>query len=228
MRIAEIERVIPQRLIIRTDIQHDRQALRRVDPRTRRIESQLADGNTHAVGTEISQTQDAFSIRHDDDLHIILRPVVEYRADRTTIVRRHIEPAWAAEDMRELAAGLADRGRIDQRHNLLDMLADQPVVETLIPVLQGGEEDILLNVARFAAHVFKHAIDLCIHRCHSVRQQPSQAHTVAFLPRESGRLGRRCINQIVPAGSVTDHLHSLAIGRSTMARECPAAVFGAN
>ena len=158
-RIPDVELVIPQGRVVGADVELHRQAVPRRNAGTRRIERQLADGNAHAVRAEIAEPQDALAIGDDDHPDVLLRPVGENLRDASAIVWRDEEPFRLADDVRELAAGLADRGRVDPREHFLDVGDNRPVEQMFVPLLHRGERHVAIDVARQPPQRVHHAID---------------------------------------------------------------------
>jgi hypothetical protein len=113
---AEVERVVEQGLVVRADIENDRQAVLRRDACTSRAQSELPNRDAHAPGSEIAQAEDAFAVGHHDKAHVLVGPVLENVADPAACGDRQIDAPRLAEDMGEFLAGFTDRRRVDQRH----------------------------------------------------------------------------------------------------------------
>ena len=79
---AEVERVVEQSLVVRADIENDRQAVLRRHAGASRVERELADRDAHAAGAEIAQAEDALAVGHHDEAHVLFRPVAEDLATR--------------------------------------------------------------------------------------------------------------------------------------------------
>jgi len=77
--------------------------------------------------------------------------------------------------MAELAARLADRRRVDDRGEFLQMIDEQPVEQGLVAVLQRREADVLLQVGRLGPQMLKLKRDLLLDRGAAPGQQPAQA-----------------------------------------------------
>lgn len=85
-------------------------------------------------------------------------------------------------------ARLAHGRRINQRHDLLDILLKHPVKKRLIPILQREQEDVPLERIRLLSQIFKHPPHLVLRRLHGRRQQPAQSQRIAFGFCKSGSL----------------------------------------
>ena len=72
-------------------------------------------------------------------------------------------------------ARLADRGRIDDRHHLFQVVGHHAVEERLVAVLQAHEVDVALEVGVLPAVGLEHARDLLVEGEDVRRQQPAQS-----------------------------------------------------
>ena len=141
---------------------------------------EFADRYPHAVAAQIAEAEDTLAICHHDHAHIALRPVAQDLRHAAPIFRGNVEPARAAENSIILLARLADRGRVDDRHQLLDMIDQDAVKERLVSSGQRDERDVAFQVRRFARQIAEHALDLLGLRLGARRQQPAQAQRIAF------------------------------------------------
>ena len=64
--------------------------------------------------------------------------------------------------MREKLAGLAHGGRVHDGHHFFDVVNNHAVEQLFVPILQGGEEDVLFQVVRFAPKILHDLPDLLI------------------------------------------------------------------
>ena len=83
---AEIQRIRQQGRVVRADVEHDRQAAPGMQPGARGVQREFADGDAHAVRTEVTEPQDALAIGHDDHRGLAMRPVAHDLRDATAIV----------------------------------------------------------------------------------------------------------------------------------------------
>ena len=83
---AEVERVVAQRLVVGADVEHHRQALRRMDAGARGVERELADRNAHAARAEVAEPEDALAVGDDDHRDVAVRPVAQQRLDLAAVV----------------------------------------------------------------------------------------------------------------------------------------------
>ena len=87
---------------------HPRGAARgaRARARARRyVEVELADGDAHALHAQVAEAEHARAVRHDDDVHALVVPVVHHRVHVPLVRAREVHPARAPEQARVLRAG---------------------------------------------------------------------------------------------------------------------------
>jgi len=118
----------------------------------------------------------------------------------------------------ELLACAADRRRVHDRHELLEVLRQQPVEQRFVAILERGKADVLLQVIRLAAHVLELQGDLLIDCRDARRQQAAQRERVTLLLRE-GRV-------LVEQGARDELATALAHGPCFAAYGRPRAVQG--
>ena len=82
---AEVQGILEQRFVVRADVEHDRQALPRMQARAARVQRKLADGDAHAVRAEVAEPQDAFTVGDDDHRRLPVRPVAHDLRDAPAI-----------------------------------------------------------------------------------------------------------------------------------------------
>lgn len=83
-----------------------------------RVESELADGDTHAVDTQVTEAENARAVGDNGNLHM-LGPVVDYRVKMTLVGEREVQALRLSVDFGPSLAGFADRRRVDQGRDLL-------------------------------------------------------------------------------------------------------------
>jgi hypothetical protein len=98
-------------MIVGADVEYDRQGVLRGNTRTSRIESESSERNAHAASAEIPEAQDALSVRHDDEPHLLLWPVSQKLLDTPSRSDRDIHAPWLTEYMAKFLTRLTDGGR---------------------------------------------------------------------------------------------------------------------
>src|SRR4030067_1511864 len=180
LRQPYVERILEQGLVVRADIQRDRQTLRGTDGCAYGVQRELSHRDAHAVRAEVAEAEDPFAVGDDDHADIAVRPIPQKVPDATAIFVRNIQPARAAENVSELLTSLAYRRSVDEGHHLLDVFHDHAVEQVLVAFLQRDQENVLLDVAGLAANVFQYTRHLYLLRGHAWRQEGAQAQAVAL------------------------------------------------
>ena len=157
-----------------------------MNSRTGGVEREFANRNPHAAGGEVSQPQNALAVGHDDHADVFVRPIVQNLGHPTGILGRNEKTARTTEDIRIFLARLADRRRIDQRHDLIQMVQGQFVEECFIAILQGNE--ILFQVGSLLPQVPEHARQLNSLSVDQGREKSAKSERVSFFLGEGGSL----------------------------------------
>ena len=135
-----------------------------------------------------NQSEDPLSIGDHDDPHPAFGPVLENPAYPTPVLRRHIQPAGPAEDRSELPARLPDGRGVDHRHHGLEVPHQGAIEEGLVPVLQAGQVDVLIQRAALAVKIVENPLLLLRRREHPGRQQSPEAECVTLRFGKGGAL----------------------------------------
>src|SRR5271157_2702054 len=80
------------------------------------VQLELANRNTHAVGADVAQAEDAPAGRDTDDAHVRGRPVAQDLSDPTLIVNRNVHAPGAPKYMAELQARFCNGRVVEDRH----------------------------------------------------------------------------------------------------------------
>ena len=103
-------------MVVRADIENDRQAVLRRHAGTSRAQSELPNRDAHAPCPEVAQAEDALAVGHHDKAHVLVGPVLENVAYPAMRGDRQIDAPRLAEDVSEFLTCLTDRRRVDQWH----------------------------------------------------------------------------------------------------------------
>ncbi len=104
--------------------------------------------------------------------------------------------------MAVLLAGLPHGRRVDDGHQLVQVV-DQHAVEQVDVAIEQADQVAVLGQRRGqAAHVFQHARGLLFQRGHARRQQAAQAQRVALGLAEAGALVEQGVVQQIGAARV--------------------------
>jgi len=102
-----------------------------------------------------------------------VRPVLEYILYVTTIVGGHVQAPWPPEDVTVHLTRLAYRGRVDDGHELFEMLTEHRVEQHLVSVLQRRQSLVPLEVLGLASEVLYHPLNLQLLRDDSRWEEPA-------------------------------------------------------
>ena len=186
--VAEIEWVLQQLSTVRPHIERYRQRPGRIDAGRGGIESELADGDRHPAGTEVPEAQDPLVVGHDDQPDLGIRGSPQDVVDAPEVVRRDPDTPRSPEDVAEVLTGTADGRRVDDGQEFFEVLRQDPVEERLVPILEGCQADVALEVVGLAADVLELEGDLLLDRVDTRRQEAAEAEHIALLVTEGGAL----------------------------------------
>ena len=175
------------------------------------VERELADRDAHAAGALIAEPEDALAVGDDDDLGAIEPRVGEDLLDAIAVRQAEEQAARLAEQPAEVLAALADRRRVDDRQQLLDVAGEQRVEQRLVGVLQLAQERVALEIGG-EARAAPGAGATPARRASDVRrQQAVQLERVALLLGERRALVEEGIAEQLIAGERRHHLRRLSI-----------------
>ena len=197
---AEILRVFEQFDVVGAHVEHDRQGAGRVDPADEGVQRELADRDAHPADALVTQPEDALPVRHDDDVDFALGTVAQHLAELGPVRIGHEQPPRPPVDLAEALAGLTDRRGVDDRHRLRDVVAQQPVEQRLVAVLQRAQVDVLVEIVTASGELVPAVFNLLLDGLLCDRQQAQQPELAALRVGEGGALGRQRVEQLVLSG----------------------------
>ena len=113
---------------------------------------------------------------------------------------RHEQPARAPVDLAESLAGLTDRRRVHDRHRLVDVLAQHPVEQRLVAILQRAQIDMTVESLTASGELTPAVVHLLIERLLRGGQQSQQAELAALGVGEGRALGPQRVEQEILSG----------------------------
>eukprot|EP00960_Hanusia_phi_P068548 766873-Hanusia_phi.AAC.3 len=173
-----------QLLVVGPHVHQDRQTSSWMYPSTGRVQIQLADRDSHPIRSQISQAQNPLAVCDDSDVNLALRPVVEDAVDVALVLDREVHAAGALEDVAIPHAGQSHHRRVDDGHQLLQVVDYDTVEESLVGVKQRHEEEVLVQGLADVVELFHNSLLLQPQRLHSWRQQPSQMKPIPLVRAE--------------------------------------------
>ncbi len=175
------------------------------------VERELADRDAHAAGALVAEAEDALAVGDDDHLGVVELRVGEDLLDALAMLQAEEQAARLAEQPAEVLAAGADRRRVGDRQQLLDVAGQQRVEHRLVGVLQFAEERVALEIGGEAAQHLQPPRHLLVQRGDARRQQAVQFEGVALLLGERGALVEQRIAQELVAGERRHQLGRLSI-----------------
>ena len=174
--MADVQRVLEEGRIVGPDVERDRQGDGRMDP-ARRVQGELADRDGHPAGALVAQAEDPLVVGDDDEPDVDVRALAEELRDPVAVGRGDPRPARPADDVAELLARPADRRRVDDRQELLEVLGDDAVEQRRVAILERGQPDVALERVVLAPQVLELELDLLVDGQDAIRQEAREAGT---------------------------------------------------
>ena len=129
--------------------------------------------------------------------------------------------------MRELPAGLADRGRVDERHDPIDVLDHRAVEQPLVALLQRRELHVATDVPLHAFEIHHHPLHHLLLGADPVREQAAQAQPISFFRSKGDGTIECLVAQNVEAAfhdySLSAYTRATTTGPQTVSRMLPIA-----
>lgn len=140
--------------------------------------------NAHTVDSEVTETQDAGSVRDDADLRIGVGPIPEHGADRFPLLYRDVQGLGAGVEGRVLEADVTNGGGVDEGHHLPGVVDEEAEEKVDIVRLDVGEVQIFVDICLPGPDDLQGTLRLLIRTFHYMGEEPSQVLVHALLRRE--------------------------------------------
>ena len=146
--VAQVCGVVEQGLVVRAAVQVDGDCPLGVDAGGRRVDGELAYGDIGAVDAPVPDPEDLLGIGGDQQIDVVgpQTQALQGGAHVLDTVHGQVDGARPAVVAAPLLDGLADRGVVDDRQQLGEVVGEHPVVEDLVAVVELVEEDVLVQV----------------------------------------------------------------------------------
>ena len=176
VRDTEVERVVEQLLPVGADVEHDRERARRVDPRRRRVDVELALRDLDATDAPVADPEDPLGVGRDDEVDVVGSQTgrAQRALDAGGVLDGEVDPARSAVLVAVALDRLADGRGVDDGQHLGQVVAEQLEEQHLVAVVQRREEHVLGQVARLLEVLPVGAVGLLVDRQHPRRQQTHQ------------------------------------------------------
>ena len=144
----EVAGVVEQHLAVRAHVEADGQHPAGVDAGRDGVDRELADRDVDPADAPVADAEDRLGVGRHHEVDVVRAEAggVQGRVDAVDVLDVEEHAAGAAEEVAELLDGRPDRGGVDDRQHLVDVLTDEPVEQHLVVVVQVGEEGPLLDV----------------------------------------------------------------------------------
>ena len=103
--------------------------------------------------------------------------VVDHLGEPVPVRVGHEQPARPPVDLAEPLAGLTDRRGVDDRHRLGDVVAQDPVEQRLVAVLQRAQVDVFVEIVTARGELVPAVLDLLLEGLLCGWQQTQEAVT---------------------------------------------------
>jgi len=104
------------------------------------VQRELADRNTHAAGSPVAKSQVSFAVRHDDSLDSIEMWIGQDFLETLLVRKAQEQAARFAEQTAELLASGADRWRVHNRQQFLNVSHQDREEQRLVGIMQRTQE----------------------------------------------------------------------------------------
>jgi hypothetical protein len=169
---SEVLRIFKSLGIVSSHVQQNRQCSFRTNPTDQRVKGKFSDRDPESAHTLITDTKNAFTIRHNDDIDIRIRPIPQDLDNGIALGIPNEHAARSAVNVTELLARQRNRWRVDNRRHFLDVLEKKAIKEDLVVILQSTQIDVTLQIVVFSAVGLISAHDLFL-QCFDVRRKQS-------------------------------------------------------
>jgi hypothetical protein len=152
------------------------------------VDGELAHGDLDAADPPVADAEDALGISGDDQVHVLgPQPVVAERGlDLAGVIHRHKHAAGTAELVAVPLDRRTDRGGVDDRQHLGDVLGQQPVEQHLVSVPQAGQVQVLGQVIGLALILPVDPAQLSLDGRYALGQQAGQPERLPLGEGERG------------------------------------------
>jgi hypothetical protein len=110
---SHVQGVLAEGLVVGAQVDGEREGAIGPDTGAGSVQRQLAYGNTHAVDTEVSKTENARAVCEDGDLDLV-RPVIKDLAEVATVSVRKVHALGLCPDLVPSYACLADSWGVNE------------------------------------------------------------------------------------------------------------------
>ena len=167
--VADIHGVVEQRLAIGAHVQAHRDHPIRIDSRRRRVHAELPNRDRKSVHAPVADPEDRLGIgRHQQvDVFGAETKVAQRRLDVVDVVDREVDAVGSLVLVAVALDRLGYHRGVDDRQHLLQVIAQQLVVEDLVAVAERREKLVLGQIRRLRAVLLIRTPSLLLERQHA-------------------------------------------------------------
>lgn len=127
------------------------------------------------------QPQNTTSISDNNNMDVIMRPIVHHRSKHSTISSSEVHSSGSAILTSEVHANLPDRRSVNQGSDFLKMINEKTMVESFVAIVKILQMQILVNVAVDGTNQIQVSLHLGLEISHYRGQKPSHAQSISLL-----------------------------------------------
>ena len=169
--------------VVSSHVQHNRQRSFRTNPTNQRVKGKFSDRNSKSAHTLITNAQNAFTIRHHNDIDIRIRPIPKELDDAIALRIPNEHAARSAVNVTELLTGQRNGWRVNNRRHLLDVLEKKSIEEDLVVILQSAQIYVPFQIVLFSRVGLMRSRDLLLQRFNRTAEAVRAAQTEFALYR---------------------------------------------
>jgi hypothetical protein len=109
-----------------------------------------------------------------------VRPITQHFCNSASVPYRNENAAWTAENVPILLTCSTDRWRVDDWHQLIEMIEHCTVEQRLITVLKPEQENISLEIGRLCPHILQNPQSLFLLRMDARREKSAKPKSIPF------------------------------------------------
>ncbi len=152
------------------------------------VEGELADGDAHAAAALVAEAEDALVVGDDDEADVFAGHVAQEGGDAATSSGVIHRPRGRRRMWLNSWQARPTVGRVDDGHQLLEVVEEDAVEEGLVAVLEARHSDVLLERRALGADLADRGRCLLCQCGDAVRQHAADAKLVPLRATETGRL----------------------------------------
>ena len=186
--VAQVGWVIEEGLVVRAAVQVDGDRPLGVDAGGCRVDGELAHGDIGAVDAPVSDPENLLGVGDHEQVDVVgsQTQALQGGAHVLNTVYGQVDGTRPPVVTAPLLDGLTDRGIVDDRQQLGEMVGEHPVVEDLVTVVELVEEDVLVQVRGLGGQLCVGPSRLLVKGLDGGGEAADESEPTPFLLGESG------------------------------------------